>query len=87
MAFVVDEKIVYNDIEQAILLASALVKTVEVFDVYVGAEVGEGKKNIAMHITFGSEEKTLTGAEADDAQKEIVSKLKNKLGAELRSKT
>ena len=87
MAFVVDEKIVYNDFRQTILSASALVKTVEVFDVYVGAEVGAGKKNIAMHITFGSGEKTLTGAEADDVQKEIVSKLKNKLAAELRSKT
>ncbi|MFH1326253.1 MAG: phenylalanine--tRNA ligase subunit beta [Candidatus Falkowbacteria bacterium] len=84
MAFVIDEKILYNDIRETILSASKLIKEAEVFDVYQGDKIGAGKKNMALHITFGSLEKTLTGAEVDKVQNDIIKLLNKKFKAQLR---
>ncbi|MFA5318271.1 MAG: phenylalanine--tRNA ligase subunit beta [Patescibacteria group bacterium] len=85
MAFVVDEKILYNDIKKEILAADGMVEEVEVFDVYRGEKLGPGKKNLAMHVTFGSAEKTLTGEEVDKVQDRIVKALKDEFSATLRN--
>src|SRR3989339_1363235 len=84
MAFVVSEKIVYNDFRQALLAASSLIKEVELFDVYQGEKLGVGKKSWAFTLEFGSTEKTLTGADADEAQREIAKQMEKKFGAKLR---
>ncbi len=84
MAFVIDEKILYNNIRETILSASKLIKEAEVFDVYQGDKIGVGKKNIALHITFGSLEKTLTGVEVDKVQNDVVKILNKKFKAQLR---
>ncbi|PIR92868.1 phenylalanine--tRNA ligase subunit beta [Candidatus Falkowbacteria bacterium CG10_big_fil_rev_8_21_14_0_10_43_10] len=84
LAFVIDEKILYNDFKEAMLGANGLIKEVELFDLYTGDKVGNGKKNLAFHITFGDPKKTLTGEDADKAQDEIVKHLNKKFGAQLR---
>jgi phenylalanyl-tRNA synthetase beta chain len=84
MAFVVDKKILYNNIREEILSVSKLIREVEVFDVYAGKELGAAQKNVAVHISFGSDEKTLTGEEVDSVQKEIAAALQKKLNAQLR---
>jgi phenylalanyl-tRNA synthetase beta chain len=52
------------------------VEAVEVFDVYTGAGVGEGKKSVAFALSFRSAERTLTDEEVNVAfakiQQEIV---------------
>jgi len=57
---------------------------VELFDVYRGAQVPQGKKSVAYNITLRSADKTLTDEEANSAMKKILKAL-GELGAELRS--
>jgi phenylalanyl-tRNA synthetase beta chain len=54
------------------------------FDVYRGAPIPEGKKNLAMAIRYRAPDRTLTDAEADEAHQRIVERLRRELGAELR---
>jgi len=84
MAFVVDEKILYNDIRNEILAVNKLIKEVEVFDVYQEEKIGTGKKSIAFHIIFEDESKTLTGEEADKIQNNIINTLNKRFKAQLR---
>ncbi len=84
IAFVLDEKILYNDIRNEILAVDKLIKDVELFDLYLGEKLGEGKKNMAFHIAFLDENKTLSGDEVDKVQGKIVITLNKKFGAVLR---
>jgi phenylalanyl-tRNA synthetase beta chain len=61
-----------------------LVEDVTLFDVYRGAPIPEGKKNLAMAIRYRAGDRTLTDAEADAAHGRIVERLRTALGAELR---
>jgi phenylalanyl-tRNA synthetase beta chain len=62
------------------LLASA-----EVFDVYEGPQVGEGRRSLAVHLVFQATDRTLTDDEADAVRAAIVSALAERLGGELRA--
>jgi phenylalanyl-tRNA synthetase beta chain len=57
---------------------------VDVFDVYRGAPVPEGRKSVALHLVFQSSERTLTDAEGDAARARIVAALASEVGGELR---
>jgi phenylalanyl-tRNA synthetase beta chain len=52
-----------------------LVRDVDLFDVYEGEELPEGKKSLAFHIIYQSEEKTLSSKEIDELQKKIIKAL------------
>jgi phenylalanyl-tRNA synthetase beta chain len=56
-----------------------------IFDVYRGGQVGEGRKSIAMHVTFQSQERTLTDEDAAALRERIVEALRTRFGAELRA--
>jgi phenylalanyl-tRNA synthetase beta chain len=64
--------------------AGPTLRAVEVFDVYRGDQVGEGKASLALHLVFQADDRTLTDDEVDARRKKIVTALKNRLGAELR---
>jgi len=57
---------------------------VTLFDVYRGAPLQAGKKNLAFAISYRAPDRTLTDAEADAAHARIVQRLRARLGAELR---
>jgi phenylalanyl-tRNA synthetase beta chain len=57
---------------------------VDVFDVYRGPPVPEGRKSVALHLVFQSADRTLTDAEGDAARAQIVAELASELGGELR---
>jgi phenylalanyl-tRNA synthetase beta chain len=61
-----------------------LLKTVDIFDVYTGKQVPEGKKSVALSLVFQSEERTLTDADTQKAWDRILGKLKGAFQAELR---
>jgi phenylalanyl-tRNA synthetase beta chain len=65
--------------------AGALLREARVFDVYRGEQVGEGRKSVAIHLSFQSSERTLTDDEAAEARARIVSALADRFDAELRA--
>ncbi|TFG35739.1 MAG: hypothetical protein E4H47_00770, partial [Parcubacteria group bacterium] len=52
-----------------------LVRDVDLFDIYEGEELPEGKKNLAFHIIFQSGDKTLSSEEVDEPQEKIIKAL------------
>ncbi len=65
--------------------AGALLREARVFDVYRGEQVGEGRKSVAIHLSFQSPERTLTDDEAAEARGRIVAALADRFDAELRA--
>ncbi|HEA84385.1 MAG TPA: hypothetical protein ENI04_00135, partial [Candidatus Wildermuthbacteria bacterium] len=61
-----------------------LVRDVDLFDMYEGEEIEEGRKNLAFHIIYQSDEKTLTGKEADAIHSKIIKSLNNNPAWEVR---
>ncbi len=69
---------------EALVREEPLVETVTLFDVYRGAPLPAGKKNLAFAIAYRAPDRTLTDADADAAHARIVRRLADQLGAELR---
>jgi len=63
---------ILNKIE---ITGGELVRDVDLFDIYEGEELPDGKKNLAFHIIFQAEDKTLSSAEVDNIHKKIISAL------------
>jgi phenylalanyl-tRNA synthetase beta chain len=55
------------------------------FDEYRGAQVGEGRKSVALRIVLQSREGTLTDEQADAAMSGVVALLRERFGAEPRT--
>jgi phenylalanyl-tRNA synthetase beta chain len=72
---------------QAALTAGAggLLEEVRLFDVYTGAQLGEGEKSLAYTLRFRAPDRTLTAAEATAARDGAVAEAVGKTGAVLRS--
>jgi phenylalanyl-tRNA synthetase beta chain len=63
---------VLNVIETA---GGMLVQDVDLFDIYEGEELPEGKKNLAFHIVYQAEDRTLTSKEVDAVHNKIIKSL------------
>ncbi|WP_457795851.1 phenylalanine--tRNA ligase subunit beta [Methylocystis sp. S23] len=84
-AFLVDRAAKAGDLVKAVAGADkSLITNVDVFDVYEGVGVPEGKKSIGVAVTLQPREKTLTDAEIDAVAQKIVAEAERKCGAELR---
>ena len=59
-------------------------KDVSLFDVYIGKQVLEGKKSLALNLVFQSHERTLTDKDTQKAWDNILKSLEQKCGATLR---
>ena len=55
-----------------------------VFDLYEGKGIEEGKKSIAFSLTFGASDRTLVDSEINSCIEKIIKGLENKHGATLR---
>ena len=71
------EKIIRNN-------SNDLLKNVELFDIYTGNQIDEGKKSMAYKLTFQSKDKTLVDEDINSIIDCILKDLKDKLGAYLR---
>jgi len=85
MAFVLAERDEYGAVAKAVLAANELIKGVEMFDVYRGANLGAGKKSLALHLIFARPDRTLTAEEADKAIEDIKKAMTAEFGATIRS--
>ncbi len=85
LAFVVDSKILYNDLRDALENFHELITSVELFDVYSGDKLGQNKKNLAFHIIYQSSDRTLTTEEIDAIQAKLINHLQSKFEAQIRN--
>jgi len=83
MALVVDAGITHEQVA-GVIQGFPLVIQVNLFDVYSGQQVAPGKKSFAYRIIFQSPNHTLTDAEVDKVQQQILDKLAQEMGASLR---
>jgi len=83
-ALLCDIDIPVGTLEKAIISGgSRLLERAELFDVYTGSQIPEGKKSVAFSVWFRSAEGTLTDAQIDEVSSRIIKKLEA-TGAELR---
>ncbi|TGB04108.1 phenylalanine--tRNA ligase subunit beta [Halobacillus salinus] len=86
IALVVDETVAAGDIAATIEEAGApLVKDVQVFDLYQGEHMEEGKKSLAYNLLYLDPNRTLKDEEVEAAHENILNAVKEQHKAELRS--
>jgi phenylalanyl-tRNA synthetase beta chain len=84
VAVVVDESIPAAEIRAAVLEGGGeLLRSAETFDLYRGEQVGEGRKSLALRLTFRAPDRTLTDEEVGERRKAIEAAVE-KLGGSLR---
>jgi len=85
IALVVDESVAGDRLMQAIRKAGGnLLESTRLFDVYRGAGVPDGKKSMAIALTWRASDRTLTDDEVAPAYERLLKKVAGGLGAELR---
>lgn len=61
-----------------------IIESFELFDVYQGKQIGEGKKSVAYSIKFRNADKTLSDSDVNPIVDDIVTRLSNELNAKIR---
>ena len=85
IALLVDDAVLVQEIEDCIRKAGGnIVEKVQLFDIYKGAQIPEGKKSIAYAIAYRDEKKTLEDKDIAKVHDKILKALEHKLGAVLR---
>ncbi len=85
LALLLDKGVEFARVEQiAYQSEKKLLKKVELFDVYEGKNLPEGKKSYAVNFILQDEQKTLNDKQIDAIMNKIIANLKKELGAELR---
>jgi len=85
LALVIDRDFPADKIVRTIRhVASSLLEAVEVFDVYEGGTIPDGKKSVALALRFRAKDRTLRDEEVNRAHALVVAELRARLGAELR---
>ena len=84
IALLVDAPTTFKQVRQ-VIHSFALARKVVLFDVYSGQQIPEDKKSFAVRIVYQSATHTLTDEEVDKTQDQMLARLRQKLGATLRS--
>ena len=85
LAFVVDKTVPAVNLMTAAKNADReFIADVRVFDVYEGENLPEGKKSIALALTFQPKDKTFTDQDIENLMNKVVQEMKKKCNAELR---
>lgn len=87
IAVVVDESVTSAQVVKAIYATpvSVILENVELFDVYRGTGIPEGKKSMAYSYTVRAEDRTLNDEDISGSMNAIITNLKETLDAELRA--
>ena len=85
MAVVLDQSTPAGEVlEQARKAGGKLLQSVEIFDVYQGKPIPEGKKSLALGLTFQAPDRTLKDKDTQKSWDKILKSLEKQFGAELR---
>lgn len=85
LALMLDESVTFSEIMKAAYSTERkLLKSVNLFDVYVGDKIGEGKKQYAISFILQDPDKTLTDKAVEVIMNKLLKTFREKFGAELR---
>ena len=85
LALLVDKTVEFEQIKEiAYSTEKKLLKAVELFDIYEGKNLPEGKKSYAVNFILQDEQKTLNDKQIDSIMKKLIDNLTKRLNAELR---
>jgi phenylalanyl-tRNA synthetase beta chain len=84
LAVVVDDDVPAARLREVVLVAGGeLLRSAEVFDLYEGEQVGDGRKSVALRLEFRAPDRTLTDDEVAERRAAIETELE-KIGGALR---
>lgn len=84
-AFVVDQSVTAASIIRAAAGADKkLIQSIEVFDLFAGSSIGEGKKSVAIEITIQPMERTLTDEDFEALAAKVIENVVKTTGGTLR---
>ncbi len=85
IAIVCDASIPAARLEECIMNAGGgYLKDCELFDIYTGVHIADGKKSMAFALTMRADDQTLTDEHADEIVASALAALKNEFGAVIR---
>lgn len=85
LALLLDKSVKYTDLRQSALRSEKkILREVNLFDVYEGKNLAEGKKSYALSFTLRDDDKTLNDKQVDKVMEKILGSFKHQFGAELR---
>jgi phenylalanyl-tRNA synthetase beta chain len=84
-ALLVDACLAAGELKQAVAgVEKQLIRRVDIFDIYAGANIESGKKSVALSVTLQADDRTLSEQEITTVSQAIVKKLADSFGAQLR---
>ena len=85
LSLVCDEAVTVAEIENVITAsAGKLLRSVRLFDIYRGANLGESKKSLAFSLELRADDRTLTDADSEGVISKVLTALQEKCGISLR---
>lgn len=84
-AFVVDDSVEAGNVVRAVSSADKkLIAGIQVFDIFTGASLGEGKKSVAVEVLIQPQDRTLTDEDLDALSAKIIASVAKQTGGTLR---
>jgi len=81
----VNKSVSFDELKKiAVATDNKILKSVNLFDVYEGNKLPEGKKSYALSFTMADDTKTLTDKYVDKVMEKLMSSFTDKAGAEIR---
>ncbi len=85
LALICQEDVTVAQVEDVIAAsAGKLLRKIQLFDIYRGVGVPEGKKSMAFSLELRADDRTLTDADSEGVVNKVLAALKDKLDASLR---
>ena len=80
-----DKTVTCGELEDTIKESCKYATSIKLFDIFEGAQIGEGKKSMAFTVLFTPKDEAFGPESVDGFVKKILKQLGKNLGAELRS--
>ena len=85
LSLLVNKSVSFDELKKiAIATDNKILKSVNLFDVFEGDKLPEGKKSYALSFTMADDTKTLTDIYVDKVMEKLMSSFTDKAGAEVR---
>jgi phenylalanyl-tRNA synthetase beta chain len=86
ISILVPRDVLVEEVLNKIEMVSPLIKDIDLFDIYEGEEIPEGKKNLSFHIIFQAKDHQISPKEIDQIQSKIIQVLEENPEWEVRKK-